>query len=101
MLKDYADELLSLDLWDQKNMNLFEDAESYLDYYPVFSSYSAARKWCKNHVVGCFIKAQNRLDLVSDNKVVLFDGLYYVVPHLAKQEFLALLKKKNFEVTRK
>lgn len=95
MLKDYADELLALDLWDQKNMNLFKDAEAYLDDYPIFTSYSAARKWCKNHVVGCFIKAQNRVDLVSDNKVVLFDGLYYVLPHLAKQEFLALLKKKN------
>lgn len=101
MLKDYADELLAMNLWDQKNMNIFEDAESYLDDYPVFTSYSAARKWCKNHVVGCFIKAQNRLDLVSDNKIVLFDGLYYVVPHLAKQEFLALLKKRIFEVTRK
>lgn len=101
MLKDYADELFAMNLWDQKNMNIFEDAESYLDDYPVFTSYSAARKWCKNHVVGCFIKAQNRLDLVSDNKIVLFDGLYYVVPHLAKQEFLALLKKRIFEVTRK
>lgn len=101
MLKDYADELFALNLWDQKNMNIFEDAEVYLDDYPVFTSYSAARKWCKNHVVGCFIKAQNRLDLVSDNKVLLFDGLYYVVPHLAKQEFLALLKKRIFEVTKK
>lgn len=101
MLKDYADELLALDLWDQKNMNIFEDAEAYLDDYPVFTSYSVARKWCKNHVVGCFIKAQNRVDLVSDNKVVLFDGLYYVLPHLAKQEFLALLKKRIFEVIKK
>ena len=101
MLKDYADELLSLDLWDQKNMNLFEDAESYLDDYPMFTSYSSARNWCKNHVVGRFIKAQNRVDLVSDNKVILFDGLYYVVPYLAKQEFLALLKKRFFEVTKK
>lgn len=101
MLKDYADELFALNLWDQKNMNIFEDAEAYLDDYPVFTSYSAARKWSKNHVVGCFIKAQNRLDLVSDNKVVLFDGLYYVVPYLAKQEFIALLKKRIFEVTKK
>lgn len=101
MLKDYADELLALNLWDQKNMNIFEDAEAYLDDYPVFTSYSAARKWSKNHVVGCFIKAQNRSYLVSDNKIVLFDGLYYVLPYLAKQEFIALLKKRIFEVTKK
>lgn len=101
MLKDYADELFALNLWDQKNMNIFEDAEAYLDDYPVFTSYSAARKWCKNHVVGSFVKSQNRVDLVSDNKVVLFDGLYYVVPYLAKHEFIALLKKRIFEVTKK
>ena len=101
MLKDYSDELFALNLWDQKNMNVFKDVEAYLGDYPFFTSYYAARKWCKNHVVGSFIKVHNRVDLVSDNKVVLFDGLYYVVPHLAKQEFLALLKKRIFEVTKK
>ena len=98
MLKDYSDQIISLGFEKQSVHDLFIDASSYLDDYPMFTSYSAARKWCKNHVVGCFIKAQNRLDLVSDNKVVLFDGLYYAVPHLAKQEFLALLKKRIFEV---
>jgi hypothetical protein len=98
MLKDYADQIISLGFEKQSVRDLYDDAFSYLDDYPMFTSYSAARQWCKNHVVGCFVKAQNRVDLVSDNKVVLFDGLYFVVPHLAKQEFLALLKKKNFEV---
>lgn len=98
MLKDYADQIISLGFEKQSVRDLYDDAFSYLDDYPMFTSYSAARQWCKNHVVGCFIKAQNRVDLISDNKVVLFDGLYFVVPHLAKQEFLSLLKKKNFEV---
>lgn len=101
MLKYYFDELFALDLWNQKNMILFEDAEAYLEDYPMFSSYSAARKWCKNHVVGSSIKSQNRVDLVSDNEVLLFNGLYFVLPHLAKQEFLALLNKRIFEVTKK
>lgn len=98
MLKDYADQIISLGFEKQSVRDLYDDAFSYLDDYPMFNSYSAARNWCRNHVIGSFVKAQNRVDLVSDNKVVLFDGLYYVVPHLAKQEFLALLKKKNFEV---
>lgn len=101
MLKDYADQIISLGFEKQSVRDLYDDVSSYLDDYPMFTSYSSARKWCKNHVVGCFIKAQNRVDLVSDNKIVLFDGLYYVVPHLAKQEFLALLKKRIFEVTKK
>ena len=94
MLKDYSDQIISLGFEKQSVRDLYDDAFSYLDDYPMFTSYSSARKWCRSHVVGSFIKAQNRVDLVSDNKVVLFDGLYYVVPHLAKQEFLALLKKK-------
>lgn len=93
MLKDYADQIYSLGLGNQSAFNFYSDAFNYLNDYPMFTSYSAARKWCKNHVVGCFLKAQNRVDLVSDNKILLFDGLYFVLPHLAKQEFLSILKK--------
>ena len=93
MLKDYADQIYVLGMGNQSVFNFYSDAFNYLNDYPMFTSYSAARTWCKHHVVGCFIKAQNRVDLVSDNKVVLFDGLYFVLPHLAKQEFLAMLKK--------
>lgn len=101
MLKDYYDMFSSLDFWQQENHDFYMDALSYLDDYPMFTSYSAARAWCKQHVVGCFIKAQNRVDLVSDNKIILFDGLYFVLPHLAKQEFIACLKKCSFEVIKK
>lgn len=93
MLKDYADQISALGLGNQSVFNFYSDAFNYLNDYPMFTSYSAARKWCKNHVVGCFLKAQNRVDLVSDNKVVLFDGLYFVLPYLAKHEFLSILKK--------
>lgn len=93
MLKDYANQIYALGMGNQSVFNFYSDAFNYLNDYPFFTSYSAARTWCKHHVVGCFIKAQNRVDLVSDNKVVLFDGLYFVLPHLAKQEFLAMLKK--------
>jgi hypothetical protein len=94
MLKDYADQIISLGFEKQSVRDLYDDAFSYLNDYPMFTSYSSALKWCKNHVVGCFVKSQNRVDLVSDNKVVLFDGSYFVLPYLAKHEFLSLLNKK-------
>ena len=96
MLKDYANDIYSLGMENQSVFNLYADAFNYLDDYPFFTSYSAARTWCKKHVVGCFVKAQNRVDLVCDNKVLLFDGLYFVLPYLAKQEFLSFLKNKHF-----
>ena len=97
MLKDYADQLYK-NYNDPSTRDLHSDAINFLAKYHFFTSYSAARKFSKNYVTGSFIKGQNRVDLVQDNKILLFDDLYFVLPYLDKQKFLACLKKKNFEV---
>jgi hypothetical protein len=56
MLKDYADQIISLGFEKQSVRDLYDDAFSYLNDYPMFTSYSSALKWCKNHVVGCFVR---------------------------------------------
>lgn len=99
MLKDYADKFFSLDLWDQCNKDFYEDAFSYLSDYPFFTSYSAARSWVRNHPNGALYYDSSKP--ITQNKILLFDSFYFVLPYLAKQEFLSFLKKGSFEVIKK
>ena len=101
MLKNYADKFYALDLWDQSNKDFYEDALAYLDAYPFFTSYSAARSWVRHMPNGIYLRSCPNSKLVSQNKVLLFDSFYFVLPYLAKQEFIACLKKGSFEVIKK
>lgn len=101
MLKNYADKFYALDLWNQSNKDFYEDALSYLYDYPFFTSYSAARSWVRHMPDGIYLRSCSNSKLVSQNKVLLFDSFYFVLPYLAKQEFIACLKKGSFEVIKK
>jgi hypothetical protein len=101
MLKNYADKFFALDLRNQSNKDFFEDALSYLDDYPFFMSYSAARAWIRKMPNGIYLRPCAQSKLVSQNQVLLFDSFYFVLPYLAKQEFIACLKKGSFEVIKK
>lgn len=99
MLVDYADKFYALDLWNQSNKDFYDDAFTYLSRYPFFTSYSAARAWVRHHPNGFLCSDYSKP--ISQNKILLFDTLYFVLPHLAKQEFIACLKKGSFEVIKK
>lgn len=99
MLKDYADKFYVLDLWNQSNKDFYEDAFTYLNHYPFFTSYSAARAWVCSHPNGVLCSDYSKP--ITQNKILLFDSFYFVLPHLAKQEFIACLKKGSFEVIKK
>ena len=93
MLKDYSD---FFDLNSQASVDSYNNAYSYLDDYPCFYTYGSARRWVNNVPNGIYLRDCPQSKLVSQNKIVLFDSIYFVLPYLAKQEFLALLKSKKF-----
>lgn len=89
MLKDYSDQFYSLDLKVKKNLDLYIDAEEFMYQFPAFYSYAVARRYLKVVPNGCYFSHRRNICKECQNVVMLFDGVYYVVPYLAKQEFLA------------
>ena len=88
MLKDYADEFYLTDFKVQEILDLYSDTEEFMHQFPVFRSYSIARRYIK-------VVPNVYYGVECQNVVMLFDGLYYVVPYLAKQKFLAFYQVKS------
>ena len=100
MLKDYADQFYFTDLKVQQNFDLYSDAEEFMQQFPAFHSYAIARRYVKVVPNGYYFSYRRNFGEECQNVVMLFDGVYYVVPYLAKQEFLAFYQlkiKKNKE----
>nr|DAP40402.1 MAG TPA: hypothetical protein [Microviridae sp.] len=95
MLKDYADQFYSIDLKVQENFDLYTDAEEFMQQFPAFSSYSIARRYIKVVPNGYYFSYRRNSGEECQNVVMLFDGVYYVLPYLAKQEFLAFYQVKS------
>lgn len=95
MLKDYADQYYFIDLKVQENFNLYTDAEEFMQQFPAFHSYSLARRYIKVVPYGYYFSYRRNFGEEWQNVVMLFDGVYYVVPFLAKQEFLAFYQVKS------
>lgn len=95
MLKDYADQFYSIDLKVQKNFDLYMDASEFIQQFPAFNSYSLARRYIKVVPNGYYFSYRRNFGEECQNVVMLFDGVYYVVPYLAKQEFLAFYQVKS------
>ena len=95
MLKDYADQFYSIDLKVQKNFDLYTDAEVFMQQFPAFHSYAIARRYIKVVPNGYYFSHRRNFGKECQNVVMLFDGVYYVVPLLAKQEFLAFYQVKK------
>lgn len=94
MLKDYADQFYSIDLKVQKNFDLYMDAEEFMNQFPAFHSYAMARRYVKVVPNGYYFSHRRNFGKECQNVVMLFDGVYYVVPYLGKQEFLAFYQLK-------
>lgn len=95
MLKDYADQYYSTDFNVQKNFDLYTDAEEFMQQFPAFHSYSLARRYIKVVPNGYYFSYRRNFGEEWQNVVMLFDGVYYVVPYLAKQEFLVFYQVKS------
>lgn len=95
MLKDYADQYYFTDFMVQELFDLFTDAEEFMHQFPAFHSYSIARRYIKSVPNGYYFSRRRNFGEECQNVVMLFDGVYYVVPYLAKQEFLAFYQVKS------
>lgn len=98
MLKDYADQYYSTDFKVQKNFDLYNDADEFMHQFPAFQSYSLARRYIKFIPNAYYYSLRRHLGEECQNVVMLFDGVYYVVPYLAKQEFLAFYQVKSKKI---
>lgn len=98
MLKDYADQYYFTDLKVQENFDLYTDAEEFMYQFPAFNSYSLARRYIKVVPNGYYFSYRRNFGEECQNVVMLFDGVYYVVPYLAKQEFLAFYQVKSKKI---
>lgn len=98
MLKDYADQFYSTDLKVQGNFDLYIEAEEFFQQFPAFNSYSLARRYIKVVPNGYYFSYRRNFGEECQNVVMLFDGVYYVVPYLAKQEFLAFYQVKSKKI---
>ena len=95
MLKDYADQYYSTDFTVQEFLDLFNDADEFMQQFPAFHSYAIARRYIKVVPNGYYFSHRRNFGEECQNVVMLFDGVYYVVPYLAKQEFLAFYQVKS------
>lgn len=95
MLKDYADQYYSTDFNVQEFLDLFNDADEFMQQFPAFHSYSIARRFVKVVPNGYYYSHRRNFGQECQNVVMLFDGVYYVVPYLAKQEFLSFYQVKS------
>lgn len=98
MLKDYADQFYFTDLKVQGNFDLYIDAEEFIQQFPAFNSYALARRYIKVVPNGYYFSYRRNFGEECQNVVMLFDGVYYVVPYLAKQEFLAFYQVKSKKI---
>lgn len=95
MLKDYADQYYLTDFKVQEFLDLYADAEDFMLQFPAFRSYAIARRYIKVVPNGYYFSLRRNFGVECQNVVMLFDGVYYVVPFLAKQEFLAFYQVKS------
>ena len=95
MLKDYSDQYYATDFKIQKNYDLYIDASEFIQQFPAFHSYAVARRYLKVVPNGYFFSSRCNIGRECQNVVMLFDGVYYVVPYLAKQEFLVFYQVKK------
>lgn len=95
MLKDYADQYYFTDLKVQENFDLYIDACSFMEHFPAFHSYALALRYKKFNPNGYYFSFRQNLGKECQNVIMLFDGVYYIVPYFAKHEFLAFYQVKS------